>query len=330
MQYSEHLGFNKYAIICGNGPSLAEIDYKRLPLEYDVFRCNQFYFEDKYYMGKRVKFAFANPSVLFEQSYTYRTLSYTKEYEIDNIVVSNFNLNHIDSCYLQYLYIYDDIICGSRQLARLKDFYAFIRYNELYCERRITSGIYMCAFAVALGYKEIYIAGIDLYSTKEAYAFDIMQQNLLTIVPSFSTTPSSCHAKEIDVEALFFLEQHYNVKFYSVCLGSPLNEYIPLANLHNNTTLQIVQKTEKSIRDMLIPPASAYKKLNYGIEIQSQHNPLDHTKEQQEYKKMLRNNSIYRLYRDFIRFPKAVYYYVKGYKICRKLKQSIKNNRNVI
>lgn len=34
----------------------------------------------------------------------------------------------------------------------------------------------MCAFAVAFGYKEIYIAGIDLYSSKEAYAFDTFKK----------------------------------------------------------------------------------------------------------------------------------------------------------
>ena len=44
----------KPIIIAGNGPSLKEIDYKRLPKEYDVFRCNQFFFEDKYYLGKDV------------------------------------------------------------------------------------------------------------------------------------------------------------------------------------------------------------------------------------------------------------------------------------
>ncbi|EOH4430057.1 alpha-2,3-sialyltransferase, partial [Campylobacter jejuni] len=57
----------KKAIIAGNGPSLLSIDYSRLPKNYDLFRTNQFYFEDKYYLGKKVNFAFLNPGVFIEQ-----------------------------------------------------------------------------------------------------------------------------------------------------------------------------------------------------------------------------------------------------------------------
>ncbi len=273
-----------------------------------------------------MNFAFANPSVLFEQSYTYKTLTYTQEYKIDNIVVSNFNFTHTDSLYFKYLRIFDTIVCGSEQLSILKDFYDFIRYNEIYYDnRRITSGIYMCAFAVALGYKEIYIAGIDLYSSKEAYAFDTMQKNLLTIVPDFSTTPSGCHAKEIDIEALYFLEKHYGVKFYSMCPNSPINEYIPLAPKQNNAAFQVGERKKDSIRDMLIPSVTAYQRLNHSIEFELQHNPLDHTKEKrqeiQRYKQTLRDNSIYKLYRDIIRLPKAICHYIKGSMLNKKLKK---------
>ncbi|HDR1825404.1 TPA: CMP-Neu5Ac--lipooligosaccharide alpha 2-3 sialyltransferase, partial [Pasteurella multocida] len=38
----------KSVIVAGNGKSLAQIDYSLLPEKYDVFRCNQFYFEDSY------------------------------------------------------------------------------------------------------------------------------------------------------------------------------------------------------------------------------------------------------------------------------------------
>ncbi|EJB0361689.1 alpha-2,3 sialyltransferase, partial [Campylobacter jejuni] len=53
----------KKVIIAGNGPSLKKIDYSRLPNDFDVFRCNQFYFEDKYYLGKKCKAVFYNPSL---------------------------------------------------------------------------------------------------------------------------------------------------------------------------------------------------------------------------------------------------------------------------
>ncbi|EFP3399602.1 alpha-2,3 sialyltransferase, partial [Campylobacter jejuni] len=49
------MSMNINALVCGNGPSLKNIDYKRLPKQFDVFRCNQFYFEDRYFVGKDVK-----------------------------------------------------------------------------------------------------------------------------------------------------------------------------------------------------------------------------------------------------------------------------------
>ncbi|EAJ6613117.1 alpha-2,3 sialyltransferase, partial [Campylobacter jejuni] len=87
----------KKVIIAGNGPSLKEIDYSRLPNDFDVFRCNQFYFEDKYYLGKKCKAVFYNPSLFFEQYYTLKHLIQNQEYETELIVCSNFNLTHIES-----------------------------------------------------------------------------------------------------------------------------------------------------------------------------------------------------------------------------------------
>lgn len=49
-------------IIAGNGPSLQSINYQRLPKKYDIFRYNQFYFEDKYYLGKIKKSFFKTTS----------------------------------------------------------------------------------------------------------------------------------------------------------------------------------------------------------------------------------------------------------------------------
>ena len=36
---------NTACVVAGNGPSLAKIDYERLPLKFDASRCNQFYFK---------------------------------------------------------------------------------------------------------------------------------------------------------------------------------------------------------------------------------------------------------------------------------------------
>ena len=90
----------------------------------------------------------------------------------------------------------------------------------------------MCAFAVALGYREIYITGIDLYKTNEPYAFDSMKSNLLAINPGLKKAiPDAFHSAETDVEALQFLIDKYDAKFYSLCKDSPMTNHIPFSKM---------------------------------------------------------------------------------------------------
>lgn len=51
----------KKVIIAGNGPSLKEIDYSRLPNDFDVFRCNQFILKINTILVKNAKQYFTIP-----------------------------------------------------------------------------------------------------------------------------------------------------------------------------------------------------------------------------------------------------------------------------
>ena len=75
----------KCAVIAGNGPSLAAIDYKRLPKDFDVFRCNQFYLEDAYYLGRQIDSVFFVTWAMLENYYTLQHLMERGEYECKNI-----------------------------------------------------------------------------------------------------------------------------------------------------------------------------------------------------------------------------------------------------
>lgn len=44
----------KSVLVLGNGPSLRNLNYAALPIDVDIFRVNQFYFEDFYFAGKEV------------------------------------------------------------------------------------------------------------------------------------------------------------------------------------------------------------------------------------------------------------------------------------
>ena len=171
----------------------------------------------------------------------------------------------------------------------------------------------MCAFAAALGYKEIYIAGIDLYNTNRAYAFETLKPNLLSIYPNFMLTPSDFHTKETDILALKFLANNYDVKFYTICPNSPLSEYIPLANKNNRQTFIPMTKSQDSIKDMLIPQKLAYDNLYYQSTFRRK-TPYDkpNNNEVENYKKSLKSNIFYRAFKDIGKLPKDIANYIKG------------------
>ena len=336
---------SKNCVIVGNGPSLAAIDYARLPKDFDVFRCNQFYFEDKYYLGKEVKLAFAIPNVLFEQTYTLQTLRYRGEYKIQDIVVSTFNMKHMDYMYLARKELFQSVIDGHSYLVKLRDFNEFMHYNEIFLDRRITSGIYMCAVAVALGYEEIYLTGLDLYEGSKLYGFDFLQENIVRLVPRFGGEgrPNVFHSKEIDLEALDLLTRLYGAKFFCISPSSPLCNYVPLAKnqgFHENWILE--SKSEGYIKDILIPSQEAYEKFDSRVsedlkvcraksisnldeeECDEAIERLDDDRfyaAREAYKSELKNNLLYRLLKDIFRFPKHLAQYIRGKFLLAKWKR---------
>ncbi|MBZ7963614.1 alpha-2,3-sialyltransferase [Campylobacter sp. 2457A] len=259
------------AIICGNGPSLKEIDYKRLPKEYDVFRCNQFYFEDKYYLGKNIKYAFFNQGVFLEQYYTAKKLIENQEYFIENIICSTFKIHKFyDNFFQHFDTFFPECLLGYKILDSLKEFSSYIYFNEIYHDQRITSGIYMCAIAIALGYKNIYLTGIDFYKNKNInfntgeniYAYNLDQKyNIQAILGDVK--PSYFHGKEIDLKALKFLEKKYQVSFFSLNPDSILAKNFPLAPLVNHCDFKVLEKNKESIQDILIPKETPMIQIYY-------------------------------------------------------------------
>lgn len=241
-------------IIAGNGPSLQSINYQRLPKEYDIFRCNQFYFEDKYYLGKNIKAVFFNPHIFLQQYHTVKQLVFNNEYKMENIFCSTFNLPFIekDNFINKFYNFFPDAKLGHKIIENLKEFYAYIKYNEIYLNKRITSGIYMCAIAVALGYKNIYLCGIDFYEGEIIYPFEAMSQNIKKTFPWMKDfTPSNCHSKEYDIEILKLLESIYKVNIYALCDNSTLINYFPLSASTNNDFI-LENKSGSYIKDILL------------------------------------------------------------------------------
>ncbi|HHF3692462.1 TPA: alpha-2,3-sialyltransferase [Haemophilus influenzae] len=258
---NQSINQSKSVIIAGNGTSLKSIDYSLLPKDYDVFRCNQFYFEDHYFLGKKIKKVFFNYSVIFEQYYTFLQLIKNNEYEYADIILSSFlNLGNSELKKIQGLLPQIDL--GHNYLKKLRALDTHLQYHELYENKRITSGVYMCAVATAMGYKDLYLTGIDFYQEKgNPYAFHHQKENIIKLLPSFSKnkSQSDIHSMEYDLNALYFLQKHYGVNIYCISPESPLCNYFPLSPLNNPFTF-IPEEKKNYTQDILIPPKSVYKK----------------------------------------------------------------------
>ncbi|HDZ5086883.1 TPA: alpha-2,3 sialyltransferase [Campylobacter jejuni] len=286
-------------IVAGNGPSLKEIDYSRLPSDFDVFRCNQFYFEDRYYLGKNIQAVFFFPGNFFEQYYTTQILLQRQEYFCKNIVCKIFPIQH--HAYQKSLRNFNNIFPiffpaaydgNKKYISKLHQLNHFLNFIFTYNKgMQITTGIYAVACAVACGYKNIYITGIDFYNTPN-YAYEISdKKGLHGLNPSFVTGYIKSHSKEIDLKVLNFLSMNYQVNFFSISPNSPITEYIPLAP-QKHSIFNIEDKPLNSIKDILIPPKESYKKYSKAL--------------------YLENNICYNFLHDFYKFPSALKNYLKN------------------
>ncbi|EAL9241150.1 hypothetical protein DYW72_01395 [Campylobacter coli] len=63
------------------------------------------------------------------------------------------------------------------------------------------------------------------------------------------------------MEIIKFLQDNYDVKFFSICPTSPINNYIPLGKEQNNQEFIILKKTKYSYLKKILPSKKA--KLRY-------------------------------------------------------------------
>lgn len=162
------LHFNRTSdnlIVAGNGPSLKNTDLNSMPKEYDVFRCNQFYCEDKYYLGKNIKLVMFNPMVIYSQLKTLNALISKQEYHVEYVCLNyinknwdiNFNINDFIQT-MPFVMILNNFINNTI----LKELCLLNEFNNL----RPTSGVLLMLLGKSLGYKNIYYTGIDFANNK--------------------------------------------------------------------------------------------------------------------------------------------------------------------
>lgn len=161
-------------LIVGNGPSATLPPHHKIPADVVIFRMNWFFLESHYHFGSHVDaWFFAVPNQLLETSLREEIRS--RRYSIERL------------CSPMQLPSGREGDRWSNQLLDVDlkqyDHWAVIsRYPRLarYFMSRPglpTSGMQALGFGLGVGFREIYLSGVDLYESKEArYGYTVSQQ----------------------------------------------------------------------------------------------------------------------------------------------------------
>ncbi len=242
----------KSVVVAGNGPSLKDIDYSRLPKEFDVFRCNQFFFEEKYYLGKNIDKVFFGGKISEAMCVSYVTLKIKKEYNIDGMynTVSFFDDPNVVGQQEQVKRLtivklaYDVLMTNEKIREFLSDRY--VLFNSF-----PTTGMIGLLMAIAEGYTDIYIVGIDMYIGDNLYVYSQEQGSNLNQVVSFDVDPYIFHSRELEEQCLDFVKTFDDVTIHTISPNHVLQDIFPLAPVQNDIPYVPEDKPEGFLNDIV-------------------------------------------------------------------------------
>jgi alpha-2,3 sialyltransferase len=231
--------------VVGNGPSVAEIDFRRLPKDIKYFRMTNFFFEDKYYAGKKVDYYIEYVLRLENQYFNLHQLNERGEYLVDK--------NKIYITVTGPKEYFPTIIPATPLIQQNKAIAEFRAFYQFYYGQFLSTGITAIALAMVLGFKNIYLAGFDMFSNPvRAHLYDdgkmekLLRQEIYnnkldnnvgggqkTKYNNDSATVESIlknHPTDMQIKFLNLLKTEFrDARLYSVCELSPINQYVDLA-----------------------------------------------------------------------------------------------------
>jgi alpha-2,3 sialyltransferase len=174
--------------------------------------------EDKYYAGKKVDYFVCYSLRLDEHYYKSRFLNMFDEYEIDMIngvyATVMFESNkHFPSVKMATPLIQQNIAIAE-----------FRCFNEYYYEQYLPTGMQGIALAAVLGFKNIYLAGFDLFLDASMHPWEEK------LSPERLSHLHKRHPQNMQADFLVLLQKQFpNTNFLSVCENSPISQYIKKA-----------------------------------------------------------------------------------------------------
>jgi len=227
-------------LVIGNGPSMSLVDARRLPVNPVIFRTNLFMFERNYPFGKRVDAMFW----AVHRRLVHAALEVSIRHNLYDIGMFFYVANiryHALSYFLADALRYESLFyprfnhwCLMRLVpdidARLTD---RKKYSLL-----PTVGLQALATGLILGFRDIYLAGIDFYEDSvKRYAFDLPDYVEMNMAPIHKKPgyEQKSHGQAYDIDFLQMLERNFpTAKIYSLVPESYSSSLIPVAPILNH------------------------------------------------------------------------------------------------
>ncbi|MDR2033856.1 MAG: hypothetical protein LBP89_04410 [Helicobacteraceae bacterium] len=244
--------------IVGNGPSVAAIDYRRLPRDIEVWRVNQFWNEAKYYAGRKIdKYFCGNTLNSFIYNYFFTIYVAASKGEYDALAPGEFLASVGKNPRPPFHDPVDRVyrFAQEHNLGKLTEFEKqCLRLNKF-----PQTGSFMIAFAAVLGYTRIYIAGVDADYSKQHYFYDV------SLSPEGVEELRFWHDPKLDMKFIVLIASEFSDSaLFSVSPSSPISYHIELAPIINEYPEGYTppDKPEGYVKDivkinMLDPPASS-------------------------------------------------------------------------
>ncbi|MCA5892760.1 hypothetical protein LEP48_05255 [Isoptericola sp. NEAU-Y5] len=212
-------------LVVGNGPSSAMPPYHRIPADVVVFRMNWFFLESNYHFGDRVDAWFS--AVPHEKLETLlQDEIRTGRYDVRRVLSPMRHAAHRDGDRYGLEPLTDvteldswSIPARSPRLAR-----HFMSRPGL-----PTTGMQALAFGLGVGFREVYLAGIDLYESKDARYGYTMPQVAELGLEAKDATPGYEAAHGLDSDIAFLrscLAEYPDATVRSVSQSEVLHLYV--------------------------------------------------------------------------------------------------------
>ncbi len=209
-------------VIAGSGPSLATISYDIFPHNAQIWRANDFFKEQDFFVGRRVDAVFngGTPLDIIRRIDNIKSVQQRGEYDINlaNIYIDK----RIDGLeHLKQHFEYIESLTAKRAPALA----SFIKYSSEIWDMHLFSGVAAIIVAILSGFNEIYLAGIDCdYETGARYAYSSAKTN-----PKILNWIKSYHPSAFQWDVIRRYQDIYNVKIFTLSSQSPAAKLFPMA-----------------------------------------------------------------------------------------------------